>query len=105
MCDPVAPGPSAPGPEQDNRNCIGAEQSVMAGPLPGPPQWGMQLSLSQARSNGLFLTPAPMFIYPQAWDGQTRWEPDNSNRNNGKGEQDLSLGSPPCLHLLLHTLT
>lgn len=83
----------------------GAEQSVTAGPLPGPPQWGMQLSLSQAHCNGLFSTPAPMFIYPQALDGQTRWEPDNSNRNNGKGEQDLSLGSPPCLRSLIHTLT
>lgn len=83
----------------------GAEHSVTAGPLPGPPQWGMQLTLNQARCNGLFPTPAPMFIYPQAWDGQTRWEPDSSNRNNGKGEQDLSLGSPPCLCSLIHTLT
>ncbi len=82
-----------------------AEHIVTAGLLPGPPQWGMQLSLSQARSNGLFPTPAPMFIYPQAWDGQPRWEPDNSNRNNGKGEQDLSLGSPSCLRSLIHTLT
>lgn len=27
MCAAVAPGPSAPGPEQENRNCIGAERS------------------------------------------------------------------------------
>ncbi len=86
-------------------NRSGAEHSVTAGPLRGPPQWGMQLSLSQACSNGLFPTPAPMFIYPQAWDGQTRWEPDNSNRNNSKGEQDISLGSPSCLRSLIHTLT
>lgn len=90
---------------QNKRTGTVSEQSVTAGPLPGPPQWGMQLSLSQARCNGLFPTPAPMFIYPQALDGQTRWEPDNSNRNNGKGEQDLSLGSPPCLCSLIQTLT
>ncbi len=85
-------------------NRSGAEHSVTAGPLRGPPQWCMQLSLSQACSNGLFPTPAPMFIYPQAWDGQTRWEPDNSNRNNSKGEQDISLGSP-SLPALTHTHT
>lgn len=49
-----------------------------------------------------FATRAPPFIYPQARDGQTRWEPDNLNRNNGKGKQDLSPGSPPRLRSLTH---
>lgn len=49
-----------------------------------------------------FATRAPLFIYPQARDGQTRWEPDNLNRNNGKGEHDLSPGSPARLCSLTH---
>lgn len=96
MCPQVGRLPRGRGKERRERT--GAEASRQGLPNEACSSHRARRSLT----GPFFATRSPPFIYPQARDGQTRWEPDNLNRNNGKGERDLSPGFPSA-PALAHT--
>lgn len=96
MCPRVGRLPGGRGKERRERTGAGVSRQGL------PNEACSSHRARRSLTGSFFATRSPPFIYPQAWDGQTRWEPDNLNRNNGKGEQDLSSGSPPRLRSLTH---